>query len=144
MSAPHPPIRPPYVFVSYASHDRELVLAIVTWLESAGVHAWIDRMEAIGTRLWNPPRVLRHALIFFRDFQQRDAALLVVQVCSNGTQCFGAFAITRCGLRLGTTLGHFATLAVRRDFITELCSFFARRAFWHVPAQMRRISAVRN
>jgi glutathione synthase/RimK-type ligase-like ATP-grasp enzyme len=22
-------------------------------------HAWIDRMEAIGTRLWNPPRVLR-------------------------------------------------------------------------------------
>jgi hypothetical protein len=25
----------------------------------AEFHAWIDRMEAIGTRLWNPPRVLR-------------------------------------------------------------------------------------
>jgi glutathione synthase/RimK-type ligase-like ATP-grasp enzyme len=25
----------------------------------AEFHAWIDRMEALGTRLWNPPRILR-------------------------------------------------------------------------------------
>ncbi len=34
---------PPYIFVSYASADRERVLPVVAALERAGVGAWIDR-----------------------------------------------------------------------------------------------------
>jgi hypothetical protein len=33
----------PYVFVSYASPDRERVLPLVDRLEAAGVRTWIDR-----------------------------------------------------------------------------------------------------
>ncbi len=33
----------PYVFISYASTDRERVLPLVERLEAAGVHVWIDR-----------------------------------------------------------------------------------------------------
>ena len=33
----------PYVFVSYASADRERVLPLVNRLEAAGVKTWIDR-----------------------------------------------------------------------------------------------------
>ncbi len=33
----------PYVFISYASADRERVLPIVDRLEQAGVKTWIDR-----------------------------------------------------------------------------------------------------
>ncbi len=35
--------RQPYVFISYASADRERVLSIVDRLEAAGVRVWIDR-----------------------------------------------------------------------------------------------------
>ncbi len=35
--------RQPYVFISYASADRERVLPLVERLEAAGVSAWIDR-----------------------------------------------------------------------------------------------------
>ena len=34
---------PPYVFISYASADRDRVLPIVDRLEAAGVRTWIDR-----------------------------------------------------------------------------------------------------
>jgi DNA-binding response OmpR family regulator len=37
-----------YVFMSYASVDRERVLPIVDHLEAAGVHVWLDRHEITG------------------------------------------------------------------------------------------------
>ncbi|HEU5422894.1 MAG TPA: toll/interleukin-1 receptor domain-containing protein, partial [Nitrolancea sp.] len=40
MSSDH---RTPYLFVSYASADRERVLALVARLEAVGVDIWIDR-----------------------------------------------------------------------------------------------------
>jgi len=42
-AAPRPDPAAPYVFVSYASVDRERVLPLVAALERAGVPVWVDR-----------------------------------------------------------------------------------------------------
>jgi non-specific serine/threonine protein kinase len=44
--------RQPYVFVSYASADRERVLAVVDVLRSAGVTCWIDQHGIEGGANW--------------------------------------------------------------------------------------------
>ncbi len=58
----------PYVFISYASADRERVLPIVDRLEQAGVKTWIDRDGIHGGA--NYAKVISDAI--------RDAAALVL------------------------------------------------------------------
>src|SRR4051812_23244847 len=41
------PQRAPYVFVSYASVDRDKILPVVQWLRSADVPVWVD-LDDIG------------------------------------------------------------------------------------------------
>ncbi|MGA7672803.1 MAG: AAA family ATPase, partial [Nitrolancea sp.] len=59
---------PPYVFISYASADRERVLAVVDRLEVAGVKTWIDRDGIHGGE--NYGQIITAAI--------KDAALMVV------------------------------------------------------------------
>ena len=58
----------PYVFVSYASADRDRVLPVVALLEQAGVRVWIDREGIHGGA--NYAKVISDAI--------RDAAALVL------------------------------------------------------------------
>ena len=60
--------RKPYVFVSYASADRERVLPVVARLEAAGVRVWIDRDGIHGGE--NYGQLITAAI--------KDAALLLV------------------------------------------------------------------
>ena len=59
---------PPYVFISYASADRERVLPLVDRLEAAGVKTWIDRDGIHGGA--NYAQEIAEAI--------KDAALLVL------------------------------------------------------------------
>src|SRR3712207_2277523 len=43
----------PYVFLSYASADRERALQLADALEAAGVSAWVDRRSIAGGSSWN-------------------------------------------------------------------------------------------
>jgi len=43
----------PYVFLSYASADRERALAIADALEKAGVRVWVDRRSIVGGSSWD-------------------------------------------------------------------------------------------
>ena len=41
------------VFISYASEDRERILALVDRLDAAGVSVWIDQMSIEGATMWS-------------------------------------------------------------------------------------------
>src|SRR5712692_3023265 len=43
----------PFVFLSYASADRERALRIADLLESRGVAVWIDRKSVVGGTSWS-------------------------------------------------------------------------------------------
>src|ERR1700738_3682882 len=51
MSASHQPT--PYVFLSYASADREKALHIADLLEAHGLSVWIDRKSIAGGTSWS-------------------------------------------------------------------------------------------
>src|SRR3712207_6615548 len=59
----------PYVFLSYASADRERALAITDALEAAGVRVWLDRRAIVGGTSWDA--------VIVRGIE-RCAALLVL------------------------------------------------------------------
>lgn len=42
----------PYVFLSYASVERERALAVTAALEAAGVRVWLDRQAIAGGSSW--------------------------------------------------------------------------------------------
>src|SRR6266436_1866886 len=44
----------PYIFISYASGDRERVLAVVRALEAAGLRAWLDQAAILGGTVYGP------------------------------------------------------------------------------------------
>ena len=50
----------PYVFVSYASADRERVLSVARALESQGIAIWLDQRSITGGRRWT--REVVHAI----------------------------------------------------------------------------------
>ena len=49
-----PPPTDAYLFVSYASADRERVLPVVAALERAGISVWIDREGIHGGANYKP------------------------------------------------------------------------------------------
>jgi predicted ATPase len=62
-----PPIATtPYVFISYASPDRGLALAIADALEAAGIRAWLDRRSLIGGMSWDAAivRAIKDCTVF--------------------------------------------------------------------------------
>jgi TIR domain/AAA ATPase domain len=55
--------RHPYVFISYASADRERVLPLVDRLEAAGVRVWIDRDGIHGGANYEIADAIEHAAV---------------------------------------------------------------------------------
>src|SRR5712692_1106244 len=43
----------PYVFLSYASPDRDRVLALADRLEAVGIRVWVDRRNIVGGSSWD-------------------------------------------------------------------------------------------
>src|SRR5947207_16019391 len=46
-------ISEPYVFLSYASRDRERALALADRLEAHGIRVWLDRRRLVGGTGWD-------------------------------------------------------------------------------------------
>src|SRR5256885_2320086 len=49
---PMPDSRAPYVFISYASADRERVLAVIEAMRAAGINCWLDQHGIEGGTNW--------------------------------------------------------------------------------------------
>ena len=65
----------PYVFLSYASVDRERALALADWLETTRVPVWIDRTShADGAARRHRVRVMRRPLEVGEVMQQCERA----------------------------------------------------------------------
>src|SRR4051812_42758936 len=56
----------PYVFLSYASADREQALAIADVLTATGLHVWLDRRSLVGGMSWDAAivRAIKDCTVF--------------------------------------------------------------------------------
>ncbi|MHB8577954.1 MAG: toll/interleukin-1 receptor domain-containing protein, partial [Dehalococcoidia bacterium] len=56
----------PYVFLSYASLDREQAMRIADELEAAGIRVWLDRRSIAGGSSWDASIVqaITHCSVF--------------------------------------------------------------------------------